>query len=105
MSTSPWSAYGRTPPKSAEQPGADKQNPIAGVLNDIVRGREEIENFVGRLLREYHEIRSGNAGYRRIIADALTPSNRPETIEERLTRFAAQAQTRRSSRPPGTRSR
>lgn len=100
MSTSPWSAYGRIPPKAADRPPADKNDPLAGVLNDVVRGRQEIENFLSRLLREYNEIRSGSTGYRPMITDALAPANRPETIEERLTRLAAKAQTRRSGPPP-----
>jgi hypothetical protein len=102
MSTSPWSAYGRIPPKSVERAGREKNDPVAGVLNEIVRGRKETENFLSRLLREYNEIRSGSTGYRQIVADAMAPSNRPESIEERLARFAAKAQTRRSGHPPGT---
>ena len=102
MSTSPWSAYGRTPPRSAQTLGADKQDPVASVMNEVNRGREQLEKYLDRVLKEYNEIRSGSTGYGQIIADALAPSSRPETIEERFARLAAKAQTRRSSRPPNT---
>ncbi|HUP93263.1 MAG TPA: hypothetical protein VM164_00040 [Burkholderiales bacterium] len=103
MSTSPWSAYGRIPQSAAQAPAAaDKQDPVANVMNEAKRDRELLEKYLDRVLKEYNEIRSGSTGYRQIIADALAPSNRPETIEERFARLAAKAQTRRSSRPPNS---
>jgi hypothetical protein len=100
MSQSPWSAYGRLPPKPDNGPKADKQDPVRGVVQEAMRGREQLENYLDGVLREFFEIRSGNTGYRQIIADALSPSTRPETIEERLTRLAREAEMRRSPRSP-----
>ena len=102
MSTSPWSAYGRIPQRAAPAPAADTQDPVANVVNEVERGREQVEKYLDRVLKEYNEIRSGSTGYGQIIADALTPSGRPETIEERFARLAAKAQSRRSSRPPNS---
>lgn len=96
MSDSPWSAYGRMPSLSTgAESKASKDNPVAGVVNEVVRGREKLEQYLNGVLREYFEIQSGDGGYRSIIADALTPSNRPETIEERLNRLARESESRR----------
>ena len=100
MSKSPWSAYGRVPPKTDGTSKADDKSPISGVVNEVLRGREQLEHYIDGALREFFEIRSGDTGYRQIIADALTPSTRPETIEERLTRLAREATMRRESRSP-----
>ena len=95
MSNSPWSAYGRMPQLSTNDAMAKSDNPVAGVVNEVVKGREKLEQYLNGVLREYFEIQSGDAGYRSIIADAMTPSSRPETIEERLARLAREAQSRR----------
>jgi hypothetical protein len=100
MSQSPWSAYGRLPPKPNGGSKVDKQDPVNDVVQKAIRGREQLENYLDGVLREFFEIRSGNTGYRQIIADALTPSTRPETIEERLSRLAREAESRRSNRSP-----
>src|SRR5215212_8050738 len=105
MSNSPWNAYGRLPQKPAARAEVDRKDPVAGVLNEVARGREQVERYLDGLLKEFNAIRSGSAGYRQIISDALAPSSRPETIEERLARLAAKAQTRRTGRPPNTSSR
>ena len=103
MSQSPWSAYGRVPQPPKSGPTAEKQDPIREVLNEVMRGREQLDNYLHGVLREFFEIRSGSTGYGQIIADALTPSTRPETIEERLSRLALEAQIRRrGGRAPGT---
>jgi hypothetical protein len=100
MSNSPWSAYGRLPALSAntERPATD--DPVAGVVNEALREREKLEQYLNGVLREYFEIQSGDQGYRHIIDDALTPSNRPETIEERLNRLARAAESRRPPQRP-----
>jgi hypothetical protein len=100
MSQSPWSAYGRLPPKPDGGSKAEKQNPVSGVVQEVMRGRVQLENYLDGVMREFFEIRSGNTGYRQIIADALSPSARPETIEERLTRLAREAEMRRGNRSP-----
>ena len=102
MSTSPWSAYGRIPQRTAQAPAADTQDPVANAVNEVQRGREQLEKYLDGVLKEFNEIRSGSTGYGQIIADALAPSSRPETIQERFARLAAKAQTRRSSRPPNS---
>ena len=100
MSQSPWSAYGRLPPKPDGGSKAEKQDPVSGVVQEVMRGRVQLNNYLDGVLREFFEIRSGNTGYRQIIADALSPSTRPETIEERLTRLAREAEMRRGNRSP-----
>jgi hypothetical protein len=96
MSDSPWNAYGRVPSLSTgNESKAAKDNPVAGVVNEVIRGREKLDQYLNNVLREYFEIQSGDGGYRSIIADALTPSNRPETIEERLNRLAQESASRR----------
>lgn len=103
MSNSPWNAYGRTPPHSPDS--AAHAGPVADVVNDVIRGRERVQSYLDGVLREYFDIQSGSAGYRHIIEDALTPSKRPETIEERLARLARQAQARRRSKGAAARPR
>ena len=106
MSNSPWSAYGRIPSLSTNTDSAAADSPVAGVVNEVTRGRQKLDQYLQGVMREYFEIRSGDAGYRSIIADALTPSSRPETIEERLNRLAREAQSRRPEprqRPPRAR--
>ena len=105
MSTSPWSAYGRLPPKPQGKPDSGKRDPLSGVLDEVTKGREQLQNYLHGVLREFFEIRSGTTGYGQIISDALAPSTRPETIEERLTRLAREAQTRKGTRWPGPRAR
>jgi hypothetical protein len=97
MSDSPWSMYGRLPLNSGAAEAGDKKDPVASVVSEVMRGREQLEKYLDGVLREYFAIQSGKAGYRSIIDSALTPSSRPETIEERLNRLAREAQARRSS--------
>jgi hypothetical protein len=94
MNESPWSAYGRVPPP-ANGYSMRPDDPVAGVVNEAIRGREQVEKYLDGIVREYYAIRSGESGYGKIIADALTPSERPETIEERLKRLARDARTAR----------
>jgi hypothetical protein len=89
--------YGRMPLNAAAAETGDKKDPVAGVVNEVMRGREQLEKYLDGVLREYFAIQSGKAGYRSIIDSALTPSSRPETIEERLNRLAREAQARRSA--------
>ena len=101
MNESPWNAYGRLPkPETGSK--ADKQNPVSEVVEQVERERQQVESYLDGVMREFFEIRSGNTGYRQIINDALSPSTRPETIEERLARLARESQTRRSG-PPSAR--
>ena len=106
MSNSPWNAYGRIPSVAANTEsglsGDSAKSPVAGVVNEVMRGRQKLEQYLSGVMREYFEIQSGNTGYRNIIADALTPSSRPETIEERLNRLAQEAQARRPAPPVRT---
>jgi hypothetical protein len=103
-SKSPWSTYGRMPPQSQQQQqAASSEDVTLGAMNDLARGREQLDKYLSNLMREYYEIRSGQTGYRKIVDDVLSPSDVPETIEERLTRLAREAAARRSGgseRPP-----
>ena len=100
MSNSPWSAYGRLPLSAENTDSTKPTSPVAGVVNEAIRGREQLEKYLQGVMREYFEIQSGSAGYRSIITGALTPSERPETIEERLNRLAAEALARRRQPAP-----
>lgn len=97
MNESPWNAYGRIPALSDKTERVAGDDPVAGVVNEAIRERERLEQYLTGVLREYFEIQSGDAGYRSIITDALTPSSRPETIEEHLNRLAREAESRRPS--------
>ena len=101
-SKSPWSIYGRLPPKSSQPAASRGEDPTLGAIDNLERGREQVHKYLANLVREYNEIRSGNTGYRTIVDDALNPSSAPETIEERLTRLAREAVARRgrAPRPP-----
>lgn len=98
MSDSPWSAYGRLPER--KQDGSSAADPLAPVLSEFLRERKEVRDYLDGALREYYDIRLGNAGYRSIIDDAMTPSSHPESVEERLARLALEAQVRRTNTPP-----
>jgi hypothetical protein len=85
--------------------GSDQNTPsnprsaVAGVVDELMRGREQLAKYLSGAMREYFEIHSGSSGYRNIIADALMPWDHPETIEERLARLAREAQSRRATPP------
>jgi hypothetical protein len=99
---SPWSIYGRLPPETRKPAARPDADPTLGAIDNLERGREQVQRYLANLVREYNEIRSGRTGYRRIVDDALNPSSAPETIEERLTRLAREAarRARRGTRPP-----
>jgi hypothetical protein len=97
-SKSPWSIYGRLPPQ-APRSAPSGEDPTFGAIDNLERGREQLQKYLANLVREYNEIRSGQTGYRKIVDDALNPSSTPETIEERLTRLAREAVARRERRP------
>ena len=97
MNKSPWSAYGRTSP--AKPADTRVRDSTLGALENVERGREQLEKYLHGALRDYHEIRSGERGYQKIIADALMPSPHPETVEEQLRRLANDAVRRGHGRP------
>jgi hypothetical protein len=101
-SKSPWSTYGRLPPEELRPPATPGDDVTLGAIDNLERGREQLQKYLANTVREYNEIRSGQTGYRKIVDDALNPSSAPETIEERLTRLAREAarRARRGTRPP-----
>jgi hypothetical protein len=101
-SKSPWSTYGRLPPQAPRSDAARSEDVTLGAIDNLERGREQLQKYLANQMREYNEIRSGQTGYRKIVDDALNPSSAPETIEERLTRLAREAarRSRRATRPP-----
>jgi hypothetical protein len=85
---SPWSAYGR------RQPGGDRFLPTGGIdptfgaEREAMRTRQQLKQCLDRAMHEYNAIRLGDAGYARIVAEALKPPSRPESIEETLRRLS-----------------
>jgi hypothetical protein len=98
MSDSPWSGYGRM--QEQKKDGSSGADPLAHVISDFMRGRKQVQDYLDGVLREYHDIQSGHAGYRSMIDAAMTPSSQPESVEERLARLAREAQARRANTPP-----
>ena len=88
MNKSPWSAYGRREENGPDAAASGKPNPTLGAARELMLTHEQLKRYLDRTLREYNEIRAGRAGYTAIIAEALKPSPRPETIEERLRRLS-----------------
>jgi hypothetical protein len=100
MNKSPWSAYGRRQENGPDAAAAGKPDPTLGAARELMLTQEQLKRYLDRTLREYNEIRTGRAGYTAIVAEALKPSPRPETIEERLQRLSA-ARGKASRREPG----
>ena len=100
---SPWSAYGRQsdPDDGRLQPERD---PTFGAAREVMRTQQQLKAYLARTLREYNEIRAGRGGYGRIVAEAMKPPPRPESIEETLRRLsgAAPAPRRDRSDPSST---
>ncbi|MGE5525631.1 MAG: hypothetical protein ACM3SS_18095 [Rhodospirillaceae bacterium] len=88
MNKSPWSSYGR-PQANTETP-ARRDDPTFGAAAKVARGREQMLRYLQHTLKEYADIRAGRSGYQRLLADALKPSPRPESIEERLRRLSGE---------------
>ena len=91
---SPWSAYGRGPAKPDLMLSTGRIDPTFGAEREASRTREQLNQCLSRAMHEFNEIRAGRTGYARIIAEALKPSPRPESIEETLRRLSG-------SRPAG----
>ena len=93
---SPWSAYGRRHNPDGPIFSGDT-DPTFGAAREAMRTHEQLKQYLARALQEYNEIRAGRAGYARIVADALRPPPRPESIEETLRRLSG---ARRGGNPP-----
>jgi hypothetical protein len=93
MNKSPWSTYGRHEENGADASASGKGDPTLGAARELMLTHEQLKRYLDRTLREYNEIRDGRTGYGTLLAEALKPSPRPETIEERLRRLSG----RRSS--------
>jgi hypothetical protein len=85
---SPWSWYGRGS-SGCEQPQQAAQPDFTfGAAREALRTQQQLKRYLERTMREYNEIRAGRRGYYRIVADALQPAPRPESIEETLRRLS-----------------
>ena len=98
MNKSPWSAYGRREEHGPDAAASGKDDPTLGAARELMRTQEQLKRYLERTIREYNEIRDGRAGYTAIVAEALKPSPRPETIEERLRRLSAERESTRRDR-------
>ena len=104
MNQSPWSAYGRGPKKPERGPAAGGVDPTFGVAREAMLTQEQLRKYLARTFQEYNEIREGRTGYTRIVAEALKPPPRPESIEETLRRLSdarSRTQTDEGDPPSG----
>lgn len=85
---SPWSAYGRRPKRPEPPPASATSDPTFGIAREAMITHEQLKRYLARTLQEFNEIRAGRTGYARIVAEALKPPPRPETIEETLRRLS-----------------
>jgi len=85
---SPWSAYGRGPVKPDMMLSTGGIDPTFGAEREASRTREQLKQCLARAMQEFNEIRAGRTGYARIVAEALKPCPRPESIEETLRRLS-----------------
>jgi hypothetical protein len=93
---SPWSAYGRGPSSGDRFLPKGQVDPTFGAEREAMRTQAQLKQCLDRAMQEYNAIRVGNAGYARIIAEALKPPSRPESIEETLRRLSGLHPGRRS---------
>jgi hypothetical protein len=89
MNKSPWSAYGRREENGPDAAATGRADPTLGAARELMLTQQQLKRYLDRTLREYNEIRDGRTGYGTLLAEALKPSPRPETIEERLRRLSA----------------
>ena len=100
---SPWSAYGRRQNRSEKPPGPAEPDPTFGAAGEVMRTQQQLKAYLARVMREYNEIRSGHAGYERIVSEAMKPPPRPESIEETLRRLSGGSpRTRRDRGDPSS---
>ena len=89
MNKSPWSYYGRREENGSDGTASSDADPTLGAARELMLTQEQLKRYLDRTLREYQEIRAGRTGYAPLLEEALKPSPRPETIEERLRRLSA----------------
>ena len=89
MNKSPWSYYGRHDENGSDGAASSNSDPTLGAARELMLTHEQLRRYLERTLREYQEIRAGRTGYAPLVEEALKPSPRPETIEERLRRLSA----------------
>jgi len=97
MNRSPWSYYGRGPVRPEIRARAAAHNPAFGGALPVANKHEKVAAYLQGTLTEYSRIRSGPAGYRRLIEAVLVPPPCRETIKDTLIRLA------RDKYPRGTR--
>jgi hypothetical protein len=90
MTTSPWNYYGRPTGKHDETVQRPAEDPTFGAEAHVARTREQLVQYLRQTLEEYSSIRAGERGYQKMIADALAPPPRPESIEETLRRLTGE---------------
>lgn len=91
MNHSPWDYYGRGPVRPEIRARADAQDPAFGGSLPVTNGQEQLASYLRGTLKEYSNIRSGPAGYRKMIDAALAPPPRAESIADTLRRLARES--------------
>jgi len=94
MNRSPWSYYGRGPVRPEIHARAAAHDPAFGAALPVANKQEKVAAYLQGTLAEYSKIRSGPAGYRKLIDAVLKPPPRRETIKDTLIRLARERNPR-----------
>ena len=87
MSKSPWSHYGRTGATQQMQAETPVQQAIFQATQNVERSQQMIDKYVRGAVTEFSQIRTGAAGYQKMIRGMLQRSATPESIDETLRRL------------------
>lgn len=63
-------------------------DPTFGIARETMLTHDQLKRYLARTFQEFNEIRAGRTGYAHIVAEALKPPPRPESIEETLRRLS-----------------
>jgi len=99
MNKSPWNYYGRGPVRPEIRARAAAYDPIFGRALPVVNKQDKVAAYLEGTLAEYTKIRSGPAGYRKLIDAVLEQPVRRESITDTLIRLARDRRPRRSQDP------
>lgn len=88
MNRSPWSYFGRGPVRPEIRARVAARDPGSAGALPVANNHEKVAAYLQGTFMEYSRIRSGPAGYRRLIEAVLEPPPCRETIQDTLNRLA-----------------